>query len=331
MMDPILHRKALVRKMIPMTNGIFHYIGYSFPSYLSITAQELDIIFISNWGLRTVAPVVLNFHDEVSQLTPSELQQLANVVKSLYSPKWDKLKNIMNMEYDPIHNYSDTYHEELTENIDRTDEVTHNTTESTNEQQEIDIILSDGGSQVTTEERNTSETRTDNLSQAVNASGTQGNTRTNNLSEGVVTDTQNDIYGFNSEEAVGDNTSASESTRTNTGTITDAGTNSTTSTTTNTGTQGKSQQGSVETTVEGGLTHTTDENHAVTGSKRNTGTETDVIGSERTRLRDFTHLGNIGNLSTQQLLKEEIELWRWNFINEVLNDVKDFLTLPLYD
>ena len=43
-----------------------------------------------------------------------------------------------------------------------------------------------------------------------------------------------------------------------------------------------------------------------------------------------THSGNIGNLTTQQLIKQEIELRRWNFIEAVLEDAKELLTIPMY-
>ena len=81
----------------------------------------------------------------------------------------------------------------------------------------------------------------------------------------------------------------------------------------------------------GGLTHTTDGTVVTEGTKRTTGTEGTEKSSNRERVRDLTHLGNIGNITTQQLINEEIKLWRWNFIQELLNDVKDFLTIPVYD
>ena len=96
-------------------------------------------------------------------------------------------------------------------------------------------------------------------------------------------------------------------------------------------TNSTSGQSSEQLTITGGLTHTTDDDRVIQGTKRTTGTEGNESSSDRTRNREFTHLGNIGNQTTQQLLTEEIELWRWNFIQEVLNDVKDFLTLPVYD
>lgn len=53
---------------------------------------------------------------------------------------------------------------------------------------------------------------------------------------------------------------------------------------------------------------------------------------ERTYDRDRTQtrIGNIGNITTQKMLMEEIELWKWNFVWEVIADVKDFLCLRLY-
>ena len=54
------------------------------------------------------------------------------------------------------------------------------------------------------------------------------------------------------------------------------------------------------------------------------------INNSSDRTRTYTHEGNIGNLTTQQLMKQEIELWQWNFIQQVLEDLRDFLTIPIY-
>lgn len=79
-----------------------------------------------------------------------------------------------------------------------------------------------------------------------------------------------------------------------------------------------------------------------TGTQTNAGTDTNTIDKTKTtdmtvethsgndRTRTSTHSGNIGNLTTQQLMKQEIELWKWNFINNVLADLSEFLTLPIY-
>lgn len=58
-------------------------------------------------------------------------------------------------------------------------------------------------------------------------------------------------------------------------------------------------------------------------------TSSSLEGSNK-KERTFTHKGNIGNLTTQELIRQDIKLWEWNFIESVLNDVKDLLTLPIY-
>jgi hypothetical protein len=79
-----------------------------------------------------------------------------------------------------------------------------------------------------------------------------------------------------------------------------------------------------------------------TGTQKNTSTDTDTVDKTKTsavtvenhsandRTRTSTHTGNIGNLTTQQLMKQEIELWKWNFIQNVLADLSEFVTLPIY-
>lgn len=79
-----------------------------------------------------------------------------------------------------------------------------------------------------------------------------------------------------------------------------------------------------------------------TGTQKNVSTDTDTVDKTKTsaitvdshsgndRTRNSTHSGNIGNLTTQQLMKQEIELWKWNFIQNVLADLSEFVTLPIY-
>lgn len=158
----------------------------------------------------------------------------------------------------------------------------------------------------------TSETSEGNseMSDISNEIGTENKTRTDDLQKSTsYTSDENrsgvdnsKIYGFNSTEAV-DSDSSTEN---------------------------------LETGIEG----TSDEN--------STGTQTYANSSERERNltrtnstdsatdatqnkdRTFTHKGNIGNLTTQELIRQDIKLWEWNFIESILNDAKDLLTLPIY-
>lgn len=281
-----------IREMIPLNNGIFSAMEYQYPAVFEITDQEMDFMFVTNCGLRTIAPVVVVAYEQDSD---AYIATLAQMIKHMYAPKWDKLAAMVNLEYDPIHNYSNTVHEKITEDIEGSDTLTHNTTVANSEQVNNDTSVSDSGTERIVGSKQGSKTRTDNLSEVV------ANTDENN------------VFGFNSAQAVGSDTGASNTTRTNTGT------------------QGTSETGSDESTKYGGLVHTTDGTIATEGTKRTTGTEGTEKSSNRERVRDLTHLGNIGNITTQQLINEEIKLWRWNFIQELLNDVKDFLTIPVYD
>jgi len=287
-----------VKRMFPLTNGIFHYINYQFPEEIEITDDQLDLLFISSWGMRIVAPIVLVLRDgpwEDGVLTEQELTYLGALIKNMYKYKWDKLAKLLSLEYDPIHNYSDTFHEKVAEDGTDNNTVTHDTTVTDDRTMDIDKSVTDSGSERTVKSGSSNKTRTDNLSEKVDATGA------------------NDLYGFNSKEAVGADTDVSHSTKLNTGTQATAGTDS------------------GESTVYGGLVHTTDEGHVDHSTSAKTGTVETEGENTHNKVRDYTHLGNIGNITTQQLISEEIKLWHWNLINQILNDVKDFLTIPVYE
>ena len=135
-------------------------------------------------------------------------------------------------------------------------------------------------------------TRTDNLSETGSSSSTSSG------SHGA----DNDRYGMNSATAVGESKL----------TETDSDTTTGSHTTSNTGTMAFVDSGVDQRDIS--------EAEQESKSKSNTTGKT---------LNGY-HRGNIGNISTQKLVKEEIELWRWNLAREMCKDVADLLTLPLY-
>ncbi len=136
------------------------------------------------------------------------------------------------------------------------------------------------------------DTRTDDLSNTVGKESTST----------VNSNTDDGIYGFNSTDSSNSDTS----------TTVETVNEDLDSTITSTGTQ--KNEGSI-------IEDSTD-------TKTLEATKTSNSNNERTR--ESTHEGNIGNLTTQQMMKQEIELWKWNFIQTVLTDVNDFLTIPIY-
>lgn len=137
-----------------------------------------------------------------------------------------------------------------------------------------------------------SNKRTDNLQSSSNISSENSNTRDDN----------NSVYGFNSVNSVN-----SDELR-----IVDNGTSQSNATTSNTGTQSTEE----------------------TSTKTGTNSKSDGVSKDYNvttdKTRNSKHTGNIGNLTTQQLMKQEIELWKWNFVESILADLKDFLTIPIY-
>lgn len=266
-----------IKDCLPLVNGLWHYIDYQFPEIFEIDSSQLDVLFLSNWSMRTAAPLlnVLHDDDDSTMLTATELENLAGIVNGMYKHKWDKMMAVAELEYDPIHNYHDHLVEgiEYSEGIDRTKGAS--------------------GSNYST--------RTDNLSEGVTDGRTL--TETHNMTNSGSDSRDNGIYGFNSSTSVGDTDTSGTNSNTESGTITTV--HSGTMTTTNTGTQTNA------------------------GSNSYSGTEGE--DTEGTKLREYTKSGNIGNISTQKLLNEELDLWRYNFLCEMMRDVANLVSLPIYE
>lgn len=373
----IPEKPQMMKDILPIANGLFAHMDYAFRA--EVTKSHLDIMFVSNYGKRNPSPVVETIQEEHDRkMTDGELTVLATLLVETYGEKWDKLGDIYDIEYDPIHNFLDEWEDESDEERElngsthRTDETeygkidTLSSTRTDNLQsartvaEDVDATTTDNLTELETRNLSNSDARTDNLTQT-NTFG-KSTTRTDNLSEVVDQDgtTSNSgsntesIYGFNSSTAVDANagtdsntgSSTNDVTTTNTGTQTSAESGS--NGITNTGTQSHTgtDTGTVTTANTGTQRVVTDRD--VTDTTRDTGTrqvaQTDTLSGEDTTERTQTvhdtetmgrdrsgrHFGNIGNLTSQKQILEEIALWRWNYVNAILDDVKEFCTLPVY-
>lgn len=247
----------------------------------------------------------------------------------------------------------DTYDTEVAHSSTRTDNLselesrnlTSSNTRTDNLSEEIEYGKTNTRTDDTSEETTygKSNLRTDNLSKS--NTGTQTNA-------GNSTDT-NSVWGFNSATdpvnsdrnigntsntrtdnlletdtgTVADTLSGSDVTD-RTGTVTDALTGSDTKENTGTQTNQGTEGGSVTTTNTG--TQQTAGTDATTGTNTRDVDETSTDDEDAHRDRRGRHFGNIGNLTSQQMIREEIELWKWNYIQSILEDARDFLTLPVY-
>lgn len=295
MMNPRAEKKQ-IKDLMTLTTDLFGYINYDLTD-LEISKEMLNFYFMSRYSNRWVSPV-MELLVEDGSIPAANWTVLGNYLNQLFKNKWDRLKNIVLLEYDPIHNYSDNMSEDISDNDGRT------------------VTLDLDGTTTNTRTDNTSEstsnTRTDNTTRTDNLTRTDDLENTKNI--GTTNDNTDSVYGFNSNDSVPSNensasgsvdeTDTQSGTVRNTGTVTNTGTVSNAGTKQNTGT--------------------------VTNSGSNTTDSTEETQREFTRERSVTHIGNIGNLTTQQLLTQEVEFWQWNFIIQMLSDVADVITLPIY-
>ena len=271
-------------------------------------ATSLDLEYFGNVsGDKFISPLIVKLMTG-DELTTTERNILATSILAICGANWGKLWATLEFEYNPIENYS------MTETMTDDETVTaygktHTRTDN----------LTHGKTGTETETPNLTDTRTDNLTHA--KTGTE--TETPDLSEvttpNLTNNTENSVYGFNSNTAV--DTGTTETTATGTNTVRKTGTNETEYDTeeTDTGTQ---------TTVKTG-TDTKQYNL----SETDTGTQQDVDGGTDTNTRNYTltRAGNIGVTTSQQMIESERELWKWNFFRDVVfPDLDRVLTLAIY-
>lgn len=344
-----------------------------------VTKTSLDLLFGANYAKKNPSPIVETIQgDDDGVLDNEKLSLLASVILEVYKPKWDKLGEIYDIEYDPIHNYLDEWEDTSQEDRDVSGSTTGTKTLEYGKVDTIHSVREDDLNEDSTVTHGTNVTRTENLTEletrALNntvqrtdnllETDTYGktSTRTDNLHEVRDTDTTSsdsgsdadNIYGFNSVAAVGANTSSSSNTgsndvdetidntgtqavaeggsdsKANTGTQSTSGSDTGTVTTANTGTVQNATTGTENTNTDNTGTRTTDTTDTLSGvdTTRDTGSTHDVESTGRDR--SGRHFGNIGNLTSQKQIVEEINLWKWNYVHEILNDVSDFCCLPVY-
>lgn len=152
---------------------------------------------------------------------------------------------------------------------------------------------------------NLTQTRTDNLTHNKTGTETESPNITESRNQTINSSTNDNIYGFNSSDASPANAGNQQTIDANTLNRTGSNTMQYNTSDTNTGTQQNSNTG--------------------TETHEHTGTDTNE------REHTLTRHGNIGVTTTQQMLQSEIELWQWDFFNNVLfPDLDRVLTIQIY-
>lgn len=311
--DFIIKKPPKLKQCIPVLNAIFSHMDFQLPSIFNLTPMQLDTLFISTYGIRIAAPLLNYIHQDTLDeylLTDSELTELASIILGTFKHKWDKYMQLAQIEYDPIHNYYDELVETTMEAGSGSDELTQQYN-STNTQTN-NLTNQTGVTYNTTETTTYNSTNTETDSRII-TTVTDGTIQENGNIE-------NGIYGFNSSQSVGDTDEVDSSTTNNDTTVTE--THSGNDVNAKTGNDAQLKTGTDTTTS----TDTGTQANAKTGSDTNEKNSQ----SQHVKARSYKKLGNIGNLTTQQLIEQDLELWEYNFINKIFADVASLISLPVY-
>lgn len=310
-------KEVTIKKMYPAMLSAGDGIFSDLQSF-NVPWAEMDISSTLNYGYylnsasKIVSPLLFdikNFPNDVpdgTPLTQQQREQIAGLVYQMFSEKWDRLWNLYNIEYNPIHDYN------LVENESIDGEQSQNVSLTGTDRHDITKSESDGGTDSKTIAQTISNTGTNETV----VDGTKTDSGTVTVSES--TDIARGIYGFNS--------------------ITDSG--SDTESQTHSGTENRNlQTDNDETTTETKNLQTSDNStetrqrnltHTATNSDLQTRNLSDDMSESHNSTRELTKSGNIGFNKPQEMLTAELEFWQWNFFKSIFEDIDTVLTISIY-
>lgn len=334
-----------LKDCLPITDGVFGHMSYTFRN--EVTKAQLDYLLMADAAQRNPAPVIDLIYDDEEpghhgQLTEAELTKLAALMLSYYKPRWDKLGDIYDIDYDPIHNYLDEWEDEADGSnsgervLDSDREDTLGTTVTKSGMRTDNLTQKNTGSVTNGKTGTEADAHTGTISDSGTETGTDNVSHTGTVGDSGTHSSTDSLWGFNSNNAVNTDATSGTDGNTRTDNLTDAETknlaNSNTRTLANTDTTtfNTTEQRTDNTTQTNTGTQSTSGSEATTGTNSRATDETETTSGTDHREREGRHFGNIGNLTSQKMLNEEIELWKWNYVRSILDDAIKFLTLDVY-
>ena len=317
-------------------NGVFHDLNtLNVPWRNENISDELDMVYLSRSKGKILSPMVQLFYSFTNnRWLRGTRSKIAETLVALYGNKWDKLYNLLSLEYRPIENYRMTETESISHNVESelTDTGTNTVTDTgtdTTVETGTDTVT-DTGTDTTVETG--SITVTDTGTDTTVETGTDTVTDTGTVSNAGTNSASNSVYGFNSANAVNSDATTGNNSDTETRNLTRQETkNLNTQETRN---LEKEETRSVTSQETKNLTSQETKNLTSQETKNLTSQETRNLQSAKIETgeneRELTRFGNIGVTTTQQMMKQEIELWQWNFFETVFADIDNFLTIPIY-
>ena len=277
--------------------------------------ESLDLFFITNYGERLISPLTNTCLDTTGKLTVAKQTLLATAIVNLFGKNWTKEYAVLSAQYDPIENYS--MEEKHTGNDTRLETPT-NWKETTTEKPGAD-----GYSETETQTpTNWKESRKETVGDdGYKETETQTPTdwektiksdKADNNVEGSTS-----LYAFNSSDPVPISKSETE---------TDSKTTETQS-----GTYETKREISGEKDVDIERTGTYETKRVIEGEKITETGHTGTYEDKTTYNSTLKRSGNIGTVTAQDMIEQEINLWKWNYFRDVVfPDVAKALTISLY-
>lgn len=289
-----------------------------YPWSASISCEILNEMFMNEFGECTPANLIMKKLDTQGHLPSQIRENISLMLATRYIRRWKHLWETETIEYNPIENYGMEEKEEIERDSTTNSEGSTYTTNEGETTTRYDVTDTNSGESTQTNNLTdtTSNTLTRNLTDGQNITVTNTNSSTNNETQSK--------YGFNSATAVPDNTTAQTKSdtinQTSQDSATHTGTETNSATQTNTGTV--ANEAEYTNTKTGTETLEDDRSTNVTQANRTThdGNET----------RTLTRSGNIGTLTSQQMLMSERKLREWDFFKEVFRDIIKMIVIPIY-
>ena len=277
--------------------------------------ESLDLFFITNYGERLISPLTNTCLDTMGKLTAAKQTLLATAIVNLFGKNWTKEYAVLSAQYDPIENYS--MEEKHTGNDTRLETPT-NWKETTTEKPGVD-----GYSETETQ---TPTNWIESRKETVGDDGyTETETQTPTQWEKTIESDKADndvegstsLYAFNSSDPVPISKSETQ---------TDSK-----SVETQSGTYETKKEISGERDVDIERTGTYETKREIEGEKITETGHTGTYEDKTTYNSTLTRSGNIGVTTSQQMIEQEINLWKWNFFRDVVfPDIAKALTISLY-
>lgn len=270
-----LNKMIDVYSNYPTDGGVFSPMSNA-PWSDTMSGTNLDIAYLDGHSGERYCSNFINHRLNDSDVLSSDNRTLiANILWAMFGTQWTRLWATMKpVDYDPLTNYKMEETIEGTESSTRTPDLTKGDT---------------GTVQTSGQDKRTPDITRKGTGTVKDEGNTSGNT-------------QNNLWGFNSDTSVpadmsdvsgtNDNTSTRDLTETESGTDTTERTN----------------------------TDTYNRSYTEKGTDTTAGTSS----------RKLTRTGNIGTNTFQNLLQQERNLWMYNFFEQIFKDVDSVLTIPIY-